>query len=99
MIDGAVAGAIAVFLPLMPLGVEHLLHITVKENVKLVFLPLMPLGVEHPKVNRVGQAKVLVFLPLMPLSVEHCSFLRLTSCTNPLTSPGVQNSGLIAQVH
>ncbi len=60
-----------VFLPVMPIGVEHNPLIAATTSPKKVFLPVMPIGVEHLTVRYPKDAVVVVFLPVMPIGVEH----------------------------
>ncbi len=61
-----------VFLPVMPIGVEH--ECARNEDLKkhaLVFLPVMPIGVEHVRSFSRYVFPTVVFLPVMPIGVEH----------------------------
>ena len=74
------------FLPLMPLGVEHLTKGKVKFSAGKVFLPLMPLGVEHMVISPPPSLSPSVFLPLMPLGVEHPLYRSGSSDPNSVST-------------
>ncbi len=70
-----------VFLPVMPIGVEHrcLLSGDHLLNTRSVFLPVMPIGVEHYDNDFLCIGEAIVFLPVMPIGVEHLGSEGLVS--------------------
>ncbi len=74
------------FLPVMPIGVEHTSLRIIRDMQLAVFLPVMPIGVEHLKTGIKDEVFPLVFLPVMPIGVEHSTLvIRKTDGRGVLT--------------